>query len=106
MDSDVNDVYTDPLFVGLTRPATMFGIPFLAFIIEFMVVAVVFLGIGNPLYLLLAVPVHAILYLISAHDPGIFAGMAMWLKTSSKCRNRSFWGSVSFSPVNTVKWKN
>lgn len=105
MDSDVEDVYSDPLFVGLTRPATMFGIPYMAFVVEFMVVVIVFLGIGNPLYLLLAAPVHGILYLISAHDPGVFAGMAVWAKTNSRCTNKAFWGAVSFSPLKTVKWK-
>jgi type IV secretion system protein VirB3 len=106
MAKDVEDVYTDPLFVGLTRPATMFGIPYFAFVIEFMVVVIVFLGVGNPLYLLLTVPVHAVLYAISAHDPGIFAGIAMSAKTSSRCVNKGFWGAVTFSPLRTTKYKN
>ena len=105
MDTSVADVYSDPLFVGLTRPATIFGIPYMAFVIEFMIVVIVFLGVGNPLYLLLAAPVHGILYLISGSDSGIFAGMAVWVKTSSRCTNKVFWGSVSFSPLKTVKWK-
>ena len=53
MDNGAQDVYTDPLFVGLTRPATMWGIPYIAFVIEFMATTLIFLAIGNPLYLLL-----------------------------------------------------
>ena len=105
MSQDVEDVYTDPLFVGLTRPATMFGIPYMAFVVEFMTVVIVFLGIGNPLYLLLAVPVHAVLYMVSAHDPGVFAGIGVWMSISARCVNKSFWGAVTFSPLTGKKYR-
>lgn len=100
----VETLYLDPLFVGLTRPATMFGIPYMAFVVEFMSLAIVFLAVGNPLLLLLGIPVHAVLYLISAHDPGAFAGMSAWLKTGARCTNRVFWGCVTFSPTKPAKW--
>ena len=100
------DVHIDVLFVGLTRPATMWGIPFLAFILEFMVTVLIFLAIGNPLYLLIAVPIHGILYLLSANDPGIFDSLYMWMKTVARCRNTRFWGSASFSPLSNKKWVN
>ena len=73
METGASDVYTDVLFVGLTRPATMLGIPLTAFVIEFMATGNIFLAVGNPLYLLLALPIHAVLYLISANDPGAFS---------------------------------
>ena len=98
------DVHIDVLFVGLTRPATIWGIPYMAFIIEFMATVLVFLAIGNPIYLLIAAPVHAILYLISANDPAVFDSIFMWLKTNARCRNTRFWGSASFSPLSNKKW--
>jgi len=98
------DVYTDPLFVGLTRPATMWGIPYAAFVAEFMATTLIFLAVGNPLYLLLVLPVHGVLYLISAHDPGVFGSIIVWMKTVGRCRNTRFWGAASFSPVETRKW--
>ena len=104
MESGAQDVYTDPLFVGLTRPATMWGIPYIAFVIEFMVVTLVFLAVGNPLYLALAAPVHSVLYLISANDPGIFSSIFMWMKTIGRCRNTRFWGGASFSLLSVSKW--
>ncbi len=104
MASNVQDVRTDPLFVGLTRPATMWGIPYIAFVVEFMATTLVFLAVGNPLYLALALPIHAILYLISANDPGVFASIFLWMKTIGRCRNTRFWGSASFSPLATRKW--
>lgn len=104
MSGAEQDIYTDPLFVGLTRPATMMGIPYMAFVLEIMTTTLIFLAVCNPLYMLLALPIHAVLYLISAHDPGIFNSIFVWLKTIGRCRNRVFWGSASFSPLPTKKW--
>lgn len=96
-----NDLSMDILFVAMTRPTTMWGIPYMAFIIQFMAVTLVFLAAGNPFYLLLGIPVHGILYLISANDPGIFDSIHIWMKTIGRCRNRRFWGAASFSPLCT-----
>lgn len=104
MSDSTEDVTTDVLFVGLTRPATAFGIPYAAFMIEFMAALIVFLGTGNPLHLSVIVPMHGILYLISAKDPQIFEAIAIWLKTSSRCVNFDFWGARSFSPLAVKKW--
>ena len=104
MDDGTQDIYTDVLFVGLTRPTTMWGIPYSAFVIEFMTTALVFLAVGNPLYLLLGVPIHAVLYLISANDPGAFDAILIWLRTIGRCRNAKFWGAAIFSPMTHRKW--
>jgi Type IV secretory pathway, VirB3 components len=94
-----NDLSVDILFVALTRPTTMWGVPYMAFIIEFMLVTLVFLATGNPFYLLIIVPLHGILYLVSAHDPGIFDSLYVWSMTTGRCRNSRFWGAASFSPL-------
>ena len=104
MDDGVQDVYTDELFVGLTRPTTMWGIPYTAFVIEFMATTLVFLAVGNPLYLLLAAPIHGVLYAISASNPKSFDAIFMWLKTIGRCRNGRFWGAARFSPASYKKW--
>jgi type IV secretion system protein VirB3 len=104
MGEGAEDIYTDELFVGLTRPAIMLGIPLTAFVIEFMATAMIFLAAGNPLYLLLAVPIHAVLYAISAHDPGAFDAIFMWIKTLGRSRNSRFWGAASFAPLTHKKW--
>jgi len=92
-------ITVDPLFVGLTRPATLYGIPYFAAVLEFMIVTIAFLAVGNPLSLLAIVPVHGILYLVSSADNNIFAAIALWSKTNALCQNRYFWGVVTFSPL-------
>lgn len=105
MENSEEDISVDPLFVGLTRPATKWGVPYHAFVVEFMVSTLVFLAVGNPLYLLIAVPIHGILYLITVNDPGAFGSIFLWMKTIGRCRNSRFWGAASFSPLPTKKWR-
>ena len=102
---DNDGIAVESLYVGLTRPATMWGVPYVAFVIEFMLTTLIFLAVGNPLYLLLAIPIHGILYLISANDAGIFSSMFLWVKTIGRSRVRNFWGAASFSPTPPQKWK-
>jgi len=105
MQSDAQDVHTDVLFVGLTRPATMWGIPYTAFVAEFMATTLIFLAVGNPLYLLLIAPIHATLYLITAADHSAFDSIFIWIKTIGRCSNKRFWGAASFSPLPFKKWQ-
>ena len=98
-------VHKDLLFVALTRIPTVFGIPYMAFVIEVMFGSLTIIMAGKPQYLLLVIPVHGILYLISAKDPGIFAEIEVWMKTIGRCLNKGFWGAASFSPLVTSKWK-
>jgi type IV secretion system protein VirB3 len=105
MENSTIEMHTDPLFVGLTRPAMMWGIPYMAFVIEFLLTTLIFLAVGNPLYLTLAAPIHGVLFLISANDPGVFGSIFIWMKTIGRCRNARFWGAASFSPLPTQKWR-
>ncbi|GLQ00594.1 hypothetical protein GCM10007891_24470 [Methylophaga thalassica] len=99
MAEDNEIITVDPLFVGLTRPTTLYGVPYFAAIFEFMVTVIFFLIHGNPLSLLIIIPVHGVLYLISAADSNIFSAIALWANTSSRCQNRMHWSGVSFSPL-------
>lgn len=99
------EIHSDPLFVGLTRVPVVMGVPYAAFIVEVMVAGLINIIVGNPLYMLLVLPIHAVLYLVSIKDPGVFAEIAVWFKTNGRCLNKGFWGAASFSPLETNKWK-
>ena len=105
MSNTDKEISVDPLFVGLTRPVTMWGVPYHAFVVEFMATTLIFLAVGNPLYLLVVMPIHGILYLITSHDPGAIGSLFRWVKTIGRCRTSNFWGSASFSPLRVSKWK-
>lgn len=102
--SHAPDIYSDTLFVGMTRPAMKLGIPVQALILEIMPVVIVVIATHNPLYLLALLPIHGILRLISANNPWIFSELWIWLNTFVPCINTRFWGAASFSPLPTKKW--
>ena len=95
----VVELEVDELFVGLTRPATVFGVHFTAFVVEMIVVGCVFLAIGNPIWLLLFIPTHSFLYLLSASDPGRFDSLTKYGLLNGRCLHRMFWKATSFSPL-------
>lgn len=101
------DIYSDPLFVGMTRPATKLRVPVKALVAEAMIFSLVAILAHNMLYMLAAIPVHGILMLITAGNPWIFEELLIWFNTKSffGCMNQSFWGAASFSPLPTKKWQ-
>ena len=97
-------IMVDDLHVGLTRSANIRGVPIKPLMYGAMCVAVVFAGTGKLLTILLIIPVFAILVLISASNPRVFAELAAWVRVNMRCNNRLFWGAASFSPRRTSKW--
>ena len=67
----VVDLEVDELFVGLTRPATVFGVHFTAFVVEMIVVGCVFLAIGNPVWLLLFIHLYNIILTIRKNSQSL-----------------------------------
>lgn len=105
MNKKRESIHKDILFVAMTRVPTILGVPYVAFVLELVFASVANIIAGNPLYALLVVPVHAVFYLITSRDAGIFAEIEVWTKTIGRCLNKRFWGAASFSPVAIRKWK-
>jgi type IV secretion system protein VirB3 len=100
MHEQEESITLDPLFVGMTRPASALGVPYGALVVEGVFIVLIFLLTSNPLYLLHILPIHAILVLVSAHDPGVFGSTWIWLQTTARRRNLEIWGRVtSVAPV-------
>lgn len=105
MDGKDQKLHKDILFVAMTRVPTILGVPYVAFVLELMFASVMNVISGNPLYALLVIPVHAVFYLITVKDPGVFSEIEVWTRTIGRCLNKRFWGAASFSPVPVKKWK-
>lgn len=91
-------IKTNILFVALTRQASAMGLPYEALVFEAFLTMIAFTLSGNPLYLLIIVPLHLIFYAISADDAGKFNAISKWMLTNGKCLNTKHWEAVSFSP--------
>lgn len=95
-------VGTDPLFVAATRPAMKWGVTLDGLILGVGIVGIVMIGTGNPLTLLLYIPVHGVMYLLCLRDPRTFRLIFLWVGTKMKSLGWRHWGAATATPlVNT-----
>jgi type IV secretion system protein VirB3 len=92
------ELETDVLFAGATRPAMIFGASFDFAIINVFTAAMALIATGNPLYMLMALPIHAIGFIVCLNDPQFFSVMKCWIILISTCPNRWFWGKSTYNP--------
>lgn len=93
----------DPLFIGLTTPPLILGVPLSWFVLNFMFTGmglIAFTGLMEKFvwFVFASVPFHFIGYIATTKDPH---WMSVWTTFVQQCgptRNKQFWGSNSFSP--------
>ena len=94
MDKDL----TDPLFLGLTRPAMVWGVPQPFFVLNGMISIMAFL-LSNSFYpLFIGAPaIHGLGLLLCLRDCRIFD---LWLTKARflRCLNQRYWGANSYNP--------
>lgn len=100
-------VREDPLFLAITRPALMMGIPLEAAMLSVSIAAVGSIVLVGTLVLFMPLSVLGFLIcrVIAARDPLIFAVLFSWLR--SRPRGAAFgettsarwWGGLSMSPL-------
>jgi type IV secretion system protein VirB3 len=92
------EIRPDLLFLGLTRPAMVWGVPQPFFVINGMVCMIAFL-MSNSFYpLLIGAPlVHSLGYLACLKEVRTFD---LWLTRARflRCLNRRYWGANSYDP--------
>ena len=101
MDEDKVDI--DPLFVGMTRPPLVKGVPMEFFGINFIIFGIGMIGFTALLskflfVLLVCCPLHIAAYIATEKEPH---WMSIYLTKLTKCgptRNKVFWKSNSYQP--------
>jgi len=98
-------ITVDELAVALTRPAGKWGVSWVAFVLNILIAAEVFIWTHNLLWLLLVFPVHGVFYVACLHDPRIFDLALVWGKTKGYALHRNFthWACSSYSPLTMRK---
>jgi len=92
----------DKLFVGLTRPAMKWGVPMDAIILGGMVASVALIATGNPLYLLIYIPIHSLMFILCLKEPNITRLCGLWMITNLRSNLRHGIGAASAaSALNT-----
>jgi type IV secretion system protein VirB3 len=94
-------VTADTLFVALTRPSMRWGAAYEALLVNLVVTMQIFIFSGNPLTLLVALPIHATCVLLCSRDPRIFGLLALHARTTllGIFTTRRVWRANSYSPL-------
>ena len=94
----MSDFLVHPVFGALTRPVMTAGVSFDYHLMNLIVSSCVFIGMGNLLYGLVFVPVHALGLAVFHYDAHFFAIFrTKQLKLSSQ-PNFSLWRARSYEP--------
>ena len=97
----------DPLFLAITRPALMMGIPLEAAMLSVSLGAVLSIVLVGTLVLFVPLSLLGCLVcrVIAARDPLIFAMLFSWLRSRPRgaafgeATSARWWGGVSMSPL-------
>jgi type IV secretion system protein VirB3 len=100
----------DPVFKGCTRPAMLWGVPLVPFLIiggGMLIPAIWALLASPPLgvaILFLIVPVYVSMRLITRRDDQCLAQYALRFHMRLHQGNRRFWGAHAYVPVRLKMW--
>ncbi|NUY02466.1 type IV secretion system protein VirB3 [Paraburkholderia youngii] len=95
----------DPVFKGCTRPAMLWGVPLVPFLMVgggMLIPAIWALLASPPLgvaILLLIIPVFVVMRVITRHDDQRLAQYMLRLRMVLRQGNRRFWGVHAYVPV-------
>ncbi|HEY3784203.1 MAG TPA: VirB3 family type IV secretion system protein [Steroidobacteraceae bacterium] len=92
---------SDPLFVGVTRPAMRWRVTYSALLFNLVFTMELFLLTRNLLALLACIPIHGVSALLCARDPRFFDLVMLWLRTRLPAFLGSlrYWKASSYSPL-------
>ncbi len=94
-------ITTDSLFIGITRPAMALGVPYAALLVTAFMTLEAFLVSKNLLMLLLALPMHAIAWMLCLVEPRFFELVTVWGRVRARAgfRGTRLWQAVSYGPL-------
>jgi type IV secretion system protein VirB3 len=94
----MNDFLIHPVFGALTRPVMTAGVSLDYHMMNLIVSSCAFIGMGNLLYGLLFVPVHAVGLAVFHYDAHFFSiARKRWFKLPNQ-PNASLWRARSYEP--------
>ena len=94
-ESDLGNVGVDPLFLGLTRPALIFGVSFLYFGLHIMGSVMYFVIMSDFKIFPVSILVHVFGMGLNKKEPLAVEIMMTKLQRCNKCKNKLFYGGLS-----------
>ncbi len=92
-----NQLSTDPLFVGLTRPSMIFGVSVQYAMLNLMVSVTIFIQKPSIYIILIASVMHLIGYLLCFREPRLIELYLNYANKCNRCSNKSYYGANSYS---------
>jgi type IV secretion system protein VirB3 len=89
---------TNPVFGALTRPAMTAGVTFEYHGLNLMLSVCTFIAMGNLLYGLMFIPLHAFGWLVCRYDTHFFTLISRRFFHLPGCPNQSIWGVRVYEP--------
>jgi type IV secretory pathway VirB3-like protein len=89
----------ETLFVALTRPPLRWGVPYEAFLANFILSFFVGLWGNNPFYWLICIAIHFPMRVIASTDHNFFRVGRLWLMTKGSSVGGDRWGGSMLSPM-------
>lgn len=87
-----------PLVLGLTRPPTLWGVPYMAVVLSIGLTIIGWLATNHLLALLLAPIAYLILFSLCARDARFLEVLQVACQRTPKTPNARFWGASSYGP--------
>lgn len=99
------DLLKDPVFKGCTRPAMLWGVPLVPFLLAgsgILIPAIWALLASPPVgvaIVLLVVPVFVTMRALARHDDQRLAQYLLCVRMGFRQRNGRFWGAHAYAPI-------
>jgi type IV secretion system protein VirB3 len=87
---------SDPLFVGLTRPAMIFGVSLKFAAVNMMVSSMLFIQGGGIIVVAIALCLHIIGYILCFKEPKCIELFLTKISKCNQCPNKFFYGANSY----------
>lgn len=89
---------SDPLFVAMTRPTTLAGVPYGVVVGNAVVMVELFLVFRTPLVLLVGLVLHLVCWLGCLREPRIVDLWLVGLRRCPRVKNYKLWQCNSYRP--------
>lgn len=91
-------IRTNPLFVGLTRPAMLFGVSYSFCILNGLVCMMFFIFTSKFQYIALMFPIHGLGFYLCSKEPLFIDLFIIKSSKCSKCKNKFYHGANTYDP--------
>jgi len=97
------EVFADPVYLGLTRPPLVVGLPYSYVLFSITVTMLTLMGLQHPGAIALFLPLYGFGRGVCHYDIRQFSIIGRWIILRFSCMNGFFWGGNSYSEWGSVK---